>query len=155
MARLRLLAAVTALLCATAACGSGTATEHAAHGRFTVTMTAEAIQHARAAGVSLRQVVAHTQEHINALLPGPPTAIMIRYTQKRPPPQAGIYGYTDPHTAKIIIVYSRTPQVSPKTVLTFCRVPCPTRSITRCGSLPGPASGCPRASKPSPRASRR
>jgi Predicted Zn-dependent protease (DUF2268) len=115
----RPLVAVAALVLVAAGCGPGAVTEHVANGRFTVTISAEALRHASRDGVNLRGVVTGALGRINALLPGPATAITIGYSRQHRIPQTGTSGFTNPQTGKVMILFGPTPQVSPKTVLTF------------------------------------
>jgi Predicted Zn-dependent protease (DUF2268) len=115
----RLLVAVAALVVVAAGCGPGAVTEHVANDRFTVTISAEALRRASTSGVSLRQVVTGALGRINALLPGPATAITIGYSRRHLIPQMGTNGFTDPQTDKVMVLFGPTPQLSPKTVLTF------------------------------------
>lgn len=115
------IAVAAALAVVTAGCGSGPVTSHAAGGRFTVTMSAEAVHRANAAGLSLGQVVTRALGRINALLPGPATTITIGYSQnpKDLIPQLGTYGYTDPVTGQVMIRFGPASQASPRQVLTL------------------------------------
>jgi len=95
-------------------------TERAASGRFTVTLTAGAIQGAEAAGVSLPPLVARALNHVNALLPGPPTDITIGHlSASQVIPQTGTFGSTNPVTGSITIGFGPTSQVSPARTLRF------------------------------------
>jgi hypothetical protein len=95
-------------------------TERAANGRFTVTLTAGAIGAAEAVGVSLPPLVARALNHINALLPGPPTDITIgRLGASQVIPQTGTFGSTNPVTGLITIGFGPTSQVSPARTLRF------------------------------------
>lgn len=118
---LKRIVAAAALAVVTAGCGSGSVTSHAAGGRFTVTMSAEAVHRASAAGLSLGQVVMRALGRINALLPGPATTITIGYSQnpKDLIPQLGTYGYTDPITGQVMIRFGPASQASPRQVLTL------------------------------------
>ena len=67
---------------------------------------------AGAEGTSLPQVVARALARINALLPGPPTAITVFYNSSPVIPQTGTAGYTSPATGGITIGLGQTPQAS-------------------------------------------
>jgi len=95
-------------------------TERAANGRFTVTLTAGAIRAADAAGVSLPPLVARALDHINALLPGPPTDITIgHFSASQVSPQSGTNATTSPVTGSIMIGFGPAPQASPARTLRF------------------------------------
>ena len=90
----------------------GPVTESFVHDRFTVTLGVEALEKASAAGTSLPQVIAHSLSRINALLPGPATAIAVSYLNSGLIPQTGTSGVTSPGTGKIAIAFGPTPQSS-------------------------------------------
>lgn len=91
-------------------------TESFAGRRFTVTFTVQALEKARAAGTDLPQVVGQALAHINALLPGPSTAITIGYAGLQVIPQTGTNGYTNPGSGVITIGFEQTPQASFSTI---------------------------------------
>jgi hypothetical protein len=103
---------------ATARAAPGLVTERLARGRFTVTFTAQALEMASAGGASLPQVVAHALARINALLPGPPTAITVLYTGSAVIPQTGTYGLTNAD-GRITIGFLPTAQASLGTIMTL------------------------------------
>ena len=121
-------AALPVLVLAVAACtnsaspaathtAQGSVTESFAGHRFTVTFSAQALAKASAGGASLPQVVAHALAHINALLPGPPTAITVSYRNSYLIPQTGTNGSTDPATGSITIWFGQTPEASLSTIM--------------------------------------
>lgn len=95
-------------------------TEHVAHGRFTVVLSAQAVREARTVGVNLSRLVAQALARINALLPGPRTTIAVNYN---PPArlitQTGTGGVTDPVTGQVVVAFGRTPQASLDEALKF------------------------------------
>lgn len=93
-------------------------TEHFVNGRFTVTMSGQALQEARAAGDNLPALMAHALAHISALLPGPRSTIAVNYARGSALiTQAGAYGFTNPLTARISAGFGPTPQVSTREAL--------------------------------------
>jgi len=88
----------------------GPVTESFARHRFTVTLSAQALEEASADGRSLPQVVGQALSRINALLPGPPTTISISYNSSQVIPQTGTGGFTNPATGAITIWFRQTPQ---------------------------------------------
>src|SRR5215469_13275180 len=92
---------------------SGQLTTESAQERFTVLLSTQARQLASSAGVSLSQLVASWDNRINALLPGPPTAIVVQTgNPSRLIPEAGVYGFTSPATGQITLQLGRTAQSS-------------------------------------------
>lgn len=88
-------------------------TEHLVNGRFTVTMSGQALQRAKAAGDDLPALVANTLAHINSLLPGPPSTITVGYAQGSALiTQAGADGFTNPLTVRIRVRFGPTSQVT-------------------------------------------
>lgn len=88
-------------------------TEHLVNGRFTVTMSGEALQEAKAAGDSLPALMAHTLARISALLPGPHSTITVNYVRGSALiTQAGVYGFTNPLTVRIRAGFRPTSQVT-------------------------------------------
>src|SRR5215813_1220550 len=78
------------------------ATGNTAQKRFTVIISTQARQLASSAGVSLSRLVASALHHINVLLPGPPTAIVVQIgNPSHLIPQAGVNGFTSPATGQI------------------------------------------------------
>jgi len=95
-------------------------TEHLVTGRFTVTMSGQALQEAKAAGDDLPALMAHALAHINALLPGPHTTITVSYAQGDDLiTQAGSDGFTNPLTALIRTDFGPTSQVTTREALAF------------------------------------
>ena len=95
-------------------------TERAAHDRFTVALSAEAVREARTGGVNLPRLVAHALGRINALLPGPRTTIAVNYlSAARLIPQTGTAGVTDPVTGQVLVGFGPTPQISLDEALKF------------------------------------
>jgi uncharacterized protein YjaZ len=98
---------------------SGLVTEQVTDGRFTVVLSDQALQQARAAGINLSDLIARALSHVNALLPGPKTTITVSYA---PPadliPQTGTSGVTD-FTGFITAAFGPTPHISIKEALTF------------------------------------
>jgi Predicted Zn-dependent protease (DUF2268) len=93
-------------------------TEHLVNGRFTVTMSGEARQEARAAGDNLPALIVHTLAHINALLPGPHSTITVSYARGSDLiTQAGVYGFTNPLTVRIRTGFGPTSQVTTREAL--------------------------------------
>lgn len=93
-------------------------TEHAVNGRFTVVLSDKTPQ--QTAGTSLRDLIARALGHISALLPGPGTTITVN--RARPGdliPQAGVFGFTNPQTARVTVAFGATPQVRLAKALTF------------------------------------
>jgi hypothetical protein len=81
--------------------------------RFTVLLSTQARQLASSAGVSLSQLVAGALNRINALLPGPPTVIVVQIGKpSQLIPQAGVNGFTSQATGQIILQLGRTAQSS-------------------------------------------
>jgi Predicted Zn-dependent protease (DUF2268) len=70
-------------------------------------------QEASADGANLPQVIAHALARIDALLPGPPTAITVSYGGSDVIPQTGTSGETSPETGVIAIAFGQTSQASP------------------------------------------
>ena len=61
----------------------------------------------------MSQLVASWDNRINALLPGPPTAIVVQTgNPSRLIPEAGVYGFTSPATGQITLQLGRTAQSS-------------------------------------------
>lgn len=80
--------------------------------RFTVLLSTPARQLASSAGVNLSQLVASALNHINALLPGPPTIIVLQTGDpSQLIPQAGTNGFTRP-SGQVILQLGRTAQSS-------------------------------------------
>jgi hypothetical protein len=95
-------------------------TERAAEGRFTVMISAGAIRAAKAAGVSLPPLVGRALDHVNALLPGPPTTITIKQVgASELIPQTGTNRFTNPYTGLITIGFGPTSQTSAARTLRF------------------------------------
>lgn len=93
-------------------------TEHLVNGRFTVTMSGEALQEAKAAGDNLPALIAHALAHINALLPGAHSIITVNYARGSALiTQAGVYGFTNPLTVRITAGFGPTPQVTTREAL--------------------------------------
>ena len=89
------------------------ATGSTAQKRFTVLLSTQARQLASSAGVSLSQLVASALNHVNVLLPGPPTAIVVKIGNPSDLiPQEGVNGFTSPATGQIILQLGRTAQSS-------------------------------------------
>ena len=87
-------------------------TEHVAGNRFTVTFSGAALQAAQGAGINLPAVVSHALEHINALLPGPATAIAVGLAQPGTViPQAGTSGITGKR-GQVTVAFRPTQQAS-------------------------------------------
>jgi Predicted Zn-dependent protease (DUF2268) len=81
--------------------------------RFSVLLSTQARQLASSAGVSLSQLVAGALNRINALLPGPPTVIVVQIGKpSKLIPQAGVNGFTSQATGQIILQLGRTAQSS-------------------------------------------
>lgn len=84
-------------------------TEQVANGRFTVLLSGQAVQAARAAGIDLPGLVSRALNHISVLLPGPKTSISVNYY--RPGvliPQTGTAGVTTLQTGRIVTGFGRT-----------------------------------------------
>jgi hypothetical protein len=95
------------------AVGGQAATGSTAQQRFSVLLSNPARQLASSAGVSLSPLVASALDHINVLLPGPPTAIVVQVgNPSHLVPQAGVNGFTSPATGQIILQLGRTAQSS-------------------------------------------
>ena len=78
--------------------------------RFGVLLSTPARQLASSAGVSLSQLVADALTHINALLPGPPTVVVVQTgTPAQLIPQTGTNGFTRP-SGQVILQVGRTAQ---------------------------------------------
>jgi hypothetical protein len=77
----------------------GPVTESFVRNRFTVTLSTEALEKASADGTNLPQVIAHSLSRINALLPGPATAIAVSYMNSGLIPQTGTSGVLTDHKA--------------------------------------------------------
>lgn len=93
-------------------------TEHLVNGRFTVTMSGEALHEAKAAGDNLPALMAHALAHINALLPGPRATVTVNYAQGSALiTQAGVYGFTNPLTVRIRAGFGPTQQVTTREAL--------------------------------------
>jgi hypothetical protein len=91
--------------------GGRSATGSTAQKRFTVLLSPQARQLASSAGASLSQLVASALNHINALLPGPPTAIVVQIGKpSQLVPHTGVNGFTSPATGQIILQLGRTAQ---------------------------------------------
>jgi hypothetical protein len=89
---------------------SGQTTANTAQQRFGVLLSTPARQLASSAGVSLPRLVASALNHINALLPGPPTVIVVQTgNSSRLIPQAGTNGFTRP-SGQVILQVGRTAQ---------------------------------------------
>jgi len=94
------------------------ATASTAQQRFTVLLSTQARQLASSAGVSLPQLMASALNHINALLPGPPTVIVVKIgNPSQLIPQQGVNGFTSQATGQIILQVGRTAQSSPARTL--------------------------------------
>ena len=88
-------------------------TERLVNGRFTVTMSGQALQEAKAAGDDLPVLMAHALGRINGLLPGPHSTITVNYAQGSALiTQAGVYGFTNPLTVRIRAGFGPTSQVT-------------------------------------------
>jgi hypothetical protein len=95
-------------------------TERAASGRFTVIISARAIRAAKAAGVSLPPLVSRALDHVNMLLPGPPTTITVdRVGASDVIPPTGTDGFSSPETGLITVGFGSAPQTSPGRTLRF------------------------------------
>jgi hypothetical protein len=89
------------------------ATASTAQQRFTVLLSTPARELASSAGVSLSQLLASALNHINALLPGPPTVIVVKIGDpSQLIPRQGVSGFTSPATGQIILQVGRTAQSS-------------------------------------------
>jgi hypothetical protein len=100
-----------------AGCGAGPTS---AKDRFDVTFDTSAANSAEEHGADLRQLVAHALDRINALLPGPKTAIFIEYdAASNVIPQTGTDGFTNPQTGHITIGFGPGSQTSYQTTLSF------------------------------------
>ena len=123
----------------------GPATESFARNRFTVTLSAQAVEKASADGVSLPHVVAHALGRINALLPGPRTPITVTYGASHLViPQTGTDGQTNPASGVIAIVFGPTPQASSSTIMKLWLPRTFSHEIDHSvGYSPGRASGLP------------
>jgi hypothetical protein len=89
---------------------SGQTTANTAQQRFGVLLSTPARHLASSAGVSLPRLVASALNHINALLPGPPTVIVVQTgNSSRLIPQAGTNGFTRP-SGQVILQVGRTAQ---------------------------------------------
>jgi hypothetical protein len=90
-------------------------TEHVADNRFTVTFSGAALQAAQGAGIDLPAVVSHALEHINALLPGPATAITVGLAPAGTViPQTGTAGMTNvtDEPGQVTVSFRSTQQAS-------------------------------------------
>jgi hypothetical protein len=95
-------------------------TEHAVNGRFTVVLSGRTQQVAQTAGISLRDLIAPALGRVNGLLPGPRSTITVNRAQAGDLiPQAGVFGFTNPLTARITVAFGATPHVSLAKALTF------------------------------------
>jgi predicted Zn-dependent protease DUF2268 len=92
-------------------------TESFVHNRFTVTLSTEALEKASVDGTDLPQVIARSLSRINALLPGPPTAIAVSYMNSDLISQTGTSGVTSPGTGKIAVAFGQTPQSRLSTIM--------------------------------------
>jgi len=93
-------------------------TEHLVHGRFTVAMSGQALQGARAAGFSLPALIARALARVDALLPGPHSTITVNYARGSALiTQAGVYGFTNPLTVRIKTGFGPTSQVTTRDAL--------------------------------------
>ena len=93
-------------------------TEHLVNGRFTVMMSGQALQEAKAAGNNLPALIAHTLNHINTMLPGGHSIITVNYARGGALiMQAGVYGFTNPLTVRISAGFGPTPQVTTREAL--------------------------------------
>jgi hypothetical protein len=99
---------------ATAHAGRGPVTESFVGHRFTLRFSAQAVENG---GSRLPQVVGRALGRINALLPGPPTAITMSYNSSQVIPQTGTDGFTNPGTGDITIWFRPTPQASLNKIL--------------------------------------
>jgi uncharacterized protein YjaZ len=83
-----------------------------------VVLSTQARQLASSAGASLSQLVASALSHINTLLPGQPTTIVVDTGNPSSLiPQAGANGFTSPATGEISLQLGRTAQSSlPRTL---------------------------------------
>lgn len=112
-----LLISIAALALVAAGCGAGPTS---AKDRFDVTFDTGAVNRAEEHGANLRQLVAHALDRINALLPGPKTAIFIEYdAASNVIPQTGTNGFTNPQTGHITIGFGPGSQTSYQTTLSF------------------------------------
>jgi hypothetical protein len=94
-------------------------TEHVAGNRFTVVLSATALQEAKAAGASLPGLVARDLDHINSLLPGPRTTITVNYSNPHGLiTETGTNGSTS-NSGKINIWFGPTRQASIHKALTW------------------------------------
>lgn len=88
-------------------------TERAAGTRFTVRISAKALQEASAAGANLPRLVNQSLDHINTLLPGPPETVDVSYgTGNELILQTGTAGVTSAATGTIHVAFGPTPQAS-------------------------------------------
>jgi hypothetical protein len=102
-----------------AASAAAPRTEHVAGNRFTVTFSGAALQAARGAGINLPAVVSRALEHINALLPGPATAIAVGLAQPGTViPQTGTFGITGKR-GQVTVSFGPTQQASLRTAAGF------------------------------------
>lgn len=112
-----LLISIAALALVAAGCGAGPTS---AKDRFDVTFDTGAVNRAEEHGANLRQLVAHALDRINALLPGPKTAIFIEYdAASNVIPQTGTNGFTNPQTGHITIGFGPGSQTNYQTTLSF------------------------------------
>ena len=115
--------AVAALVLGAAACSgvrsngqahqaSQPATEYAAGKRFTVTFSAKALNEASSAGVNLPHLVARALDHINALLPGPPSTVSVLYDGDPAGliTQTGTSGVTNSAGGAVVVAFGPTAQ---------------------------------------------
>ncbi len=82
-----------------------------------MTLSAQALARASADGANLSQVIAHALARINALLPGPPTVIMVSYGGSDVIPQTGTSGETNPGTGVLTVTFGQTPRASPGMIM--------------------------------------
>ena len=88
-------------------------TEHVAGKRFTVVLSARALERASAAGVSLPRLVAGALDHINELVPGPRAVIHVIYEPRNELiTQTGTAGLANTAAGTITIGFGSTSQVS-------------------------------------------
>jgi hypothetical protein len=99
--------------------GSSSAPAPTVARRFTVRLGPAAVSNAAAAGVDLSRVVDEALVRINALLPGPPTTINVRYSHQGLIPQLGVGGFTDPMTGAVSVWFGPRKSISLRQSLTL------------------------------------
>ncbi len=129
-----LLIWVAAVIAAAGCSGNGTSSRHRTatsqspplqpvtqqlvNGRFTVTISGQALREAETAGDNLPLLIARSLARINVLLPGPRSAITVGYAQGSALiTPAGVYGFTNPQTARIRVEFGPTSQVTTREAL--------------------------------------